>query len=72
MKPATIIGMVLIVLGVVGLFVGGFSYTHEKKDIQVGPVEIGHKSTDTMPIPPLLSAAVLLGGIGLVVVGVKS
>jgi hypothetical protein len=72
MTPAAIIGMALIMLGVVGLLIGGFSYTHEKPVAQIGPVEIDHKSTQTMPIPPLLSAVVLLGGIGLVVVGAKS
>lgn len=72
MKPATIIGLLLVVLGIVGFAVGGFSFTHEKRDVQLGPVEIGHKSTQTVPIPPLLSAAALVGGIGLVVLGVRS
>jgi uncharacterized membrane protein len=72
MKPATIIGLLLIVLGIVGFVVGGFNFTHEKKDVQVGPVQIEHKSTESVPIPPLLSGVVLLGGIGLVVVGAKS
>jgi hypothetical protein len=72
MKPATIIGLLLILLGIVGFAVSGFNFTHEKRDVQVGPVEIEHKSTQTVPIPPLLSAVVLAGGIGLVVVGVKN
>jgi hypothetical protein len=71
MKPATIIGLVLIVLGIVGFAMGGFSFTHEKQDAKIGPVEIDHQSTKTVPIPPLLSAVVLVGGIGLVVVGAK-
>ncbi len=69
MKPAIIIGLLLIVLGIVGFAVGGFSFTHEKQDAKVGPVEIGHKSTETVPIPPILSAVSLVGGIALVVVG---
>jgi hypothetical protein len=72
MKPATIIGLLLIVLGIVGFAVGGFSFTHEKQDAKVGPVEIDHKSTQTVPIPPILSAISLVGGIGLVVVGSRS
>jgi hypothetical protein len=71
MKPAMIIGLLLIVLGIVGFAVGGFSFTHEKQDAKVGPVEIDHKSTQTVPIPPVLSAIALVGGIGLVVVGAK-
>jgi hypothetical protein len=72
MKPATIIGILLIVLGIIGFAVGGFSYSHEKQDAKVGPVEIEHKQTSTVPIPPILSGIALVGGIALVVVGAKS
>jgi hypothetical protein len=72
MKPATIVGLLPIVLGIVGFAVGGFSLTREKQDAKVGPVTINHKSTDTVPIPPILSAIAVAGGIGLVVVGTRS
>jgi hypothetical protein len=72
MKPVTIIGLVLIVLGIIGFCLGGVSFTHEKQDAKIGPLEIDHQSTQTVPIPPLLSGLVLVGGIGLVVVGAKS
>jgi uncharacterized membrane protein YiaA len=71
MKPATIIGLILIVVGIIGFSVGGFSFTHQKQDAKLGPIDISHKQTDTVPIPPILSAIALVGGIGLVVVGVK-
>ena len=44
----------------------------EKKDVDIGPVQIEHKQTSTVPIPPILSAIALVGGIGLVVVGAKT
>jgi hypothetical protein len=72
MKPATIIGFILILLGIIGFAVGGISFTHEKKDVDIGPVQIGHKQTSTFPISPVLSTVALIGGIGLVVVGAKS
>jgi hypothetical protein len=72
MKPATIIGIVLILLGIVGFAVGGISFTHEKKDVDLGPVQIEHKQTSTFPISPVLSAISLIAGAGLVVVGSKS
>jgi hypothetical protein len=37
MKPAIIIGILLIIVGFVGFSLGGFSFTHEKKDIDAGP-----------------------------------
>ena len=72
MKTVTIVGLLLIVLGVIGFVVGGVSFTHEKQDAKIGPVEINHESTQTVPIPPILSGIALVGGIGLVVVGVRS
>jgi len=69
MKPATIVGILLIVVGIIGFAVGGVSFTHEKQDAKIGPIEINHQSTDTFPIPPVLSAVALVGGIALVVVG---
>lgn len=72
MKPVTGIGIVLIIIGIVGFALGGFSFTHEKKDVDMGPVQISHQQTKTVPIPPILSAILLVGGIGLVVVGVRS
>jgi hypothetical protein len=72
MKAATIIGILLIVLGIIGYATGGLSFTHEKKDVDLGPVQISHKTQDTLPISPILSTVALIGGIGLVVVGVRS
>lgn len=69
MKPATLVGVLLIVLGIIGFVTGGVSFTHEKKDVDLGPVQIQHKQKDTFPISPILSTIALVGGIGLVVAG---
>jgi hypothetical protein len=55
MKAMTVIGVLLILLGVVGFAMGGFSVTHEKKDVDMGPIQIGHEQKKTFPIPPALS-----------------
>jgi hypothetical protein len=72
MKPATIIGAVLIVLAIIGFSLGGFTVTHEKKDVDLGPVQVSHEQKKTFPIPPVLSWVSLIAGVGLVVVGVRS
>jgi hypothetical protein len=71
MKAATVVGIVLIILGIVGFAMGGVSFTHEKKDVDLGPLQVSHKKTDTMPISPIVSGVALIAGVGLVVVGVK-
>ena len=58
-------------VGIVGFAVGGFSFTHEKKDVDLGPLQVEHKKTESVPIPPILSAIAVVGGIGLVVVGAR-
>ena len=55
MKPATVIGVVLILLGIIGFAVGGFSFHHEKKDVDLGPLQVSHEKKETVPIPPILS-----------------
>jgi hypothetical protein len=72
MKPATIIGLILIVIGIIGFAIGGFSFTHEKKDVDLGPLQVSHEQKQTVPIPPILSGIALVGGIALVVVGARS
>jgi len=71
MKPATIIGILLILLGIVGFATGGFSFTHRHKDVDAGPIQISHDKKETVPISPILSTVALLGGAGLVAVGAR-
>jgi hypothetical protein len=47
MKPSTLIGIVLIVVGIIGFAVGGFSYSHEKQDAKIGP----SRSSTSKPTP---------------------
>jgi uncharacterized membrane protein HdeD (DUF308 family) len=71
MKSATMIGIVLIVLGVVALAYQGITYTTQEKVIDIGPIEATAQTEKTIPLPPVLGALALVGGIVLVVVGAK-
>jgi hypothetical protein len=72
MKPATIIGVILIILGIIGFATGGISFTHQKKDVDLGSVQISHETKDTLPISPIFSTIALVAGVGLVAVGARS
>lgn len=72
MKVATVVGILLIVVGFVGFALGGISFTHEKKDIDLGPLQVSHREKSTLPISPILSSLSLIAGVSLVVVGVRS
>ncbi len=71
MKAATVVGILLIVLGIIGFAVGGVSFTHQKKDVNMGPLQISHEQKQTIPISPILSTISLIAGVVLVVVGAK-
>ena len=69
MNPAGIIGIILIVIGVIGFAFGGINWTTEKKDAQLGPLEIKHSEREGVAFPPVLSGLCVVGGIVLVIVG---
>jgi uncharacterized membrane protein YidH (DUF202 family) len=71
MKAATVVGILLIVVGIAGFAMGGISFTHEKKDVDLGPLQVSHEEKSTLPISPILSTLSLVGGVVLVVVGVR-
>ncbi len=67
-----IVGIILIVLGVAGFFLGGgFSFITKDKVADIGPIEIQKEEKKTVPVTPLASGAVLIAGIALLVVGSK-
>jgi hypothetical protein len=69
MKPAGIVGIILIVIGIIGFAWGGLGWTEEKKDAQLGPLQITHREGHGIPFPPIVSGICLVGGIALVIVG---
>ncbi len=71
MKPAGIIGIILIVIGIIALAYGGFSYTQREKVIDAGPLQVSTDKEKRGSFPPLLGGLCLVGGIVLVVVGNK-
>jgi drug/metabolite transporter (DMT)-like permease len=75
MKPAGIVGIVLIILGVVALAYGGFSFTTQEKKrvVDLGPLQVDAtvERERSVPLPPILGVAALAGGVVLVIVGRK-
>ena len=72
MKPSTIAGMLLIVLGLVALLAGGIRYTKNEKVLDVGPVEATVEKHERVAIPPLLAGLAVAAGVVLLFVGRRS
>lgn len=61
------IGVVLIVLGLIGLAWGGFSYTTREKVVDLGPIQATREKTHSVPLPPVAGAVALIGGVALLI-----
>ena len=69
MRPKIIIAIILIALGIAALAYQGITYTTREKVVDIGPIQMTAEKTKTIPLPPILGAIALVGGIVLLVVG---
>lgn len=68
MKPLAVIGVILIIVGIVALAYQGITYTTKEKVVDLGPLKVEAEREKTIPLPPLVGAAAVIGGILLLVV----
>ena len=71
MKTTTVAGILLAIIGVISLAYQGISYTTREKKVDLGTVEIVQADKKTIPLPPVLGAVALIGGIALLAIGAK-
>jgi uncharacterized membrane protein HdeD (DUF308 family) len=71
MNPKTIIGVLLIAIGIIALAYQGITYTTHKKIVDIGPLHATQEQHKTIPLPPLLGAMAFMGGVALVVAARK-
>lgn len=71
MKPISIAGIILIVLGVAALAYQGITYSSRETVLDIGPVQATAERQKTVPIPPVLGIAAVAGGVALLVVGMR-
>jgi uncharacterized membrane protein len=71
MKPMVVLGILLVVLGGLALAYQGFTYTHQEKILDAGPIHATAEKHDRVSIPPIFGGLALVGGIVLLVVGTK-
>ncbi|MBU2623525.1 MAG: DUF3185 domain-containing protein [Proteobacteria bacterium] len=72
MKTTTLIAIILIVIGIVAFGYQGITYTTREKVVNLGPLQMTAEKTRTLPLPPIVGAIALVGGIVLLVVGRKN
>lgn len=63
MNQIRVIAIIAIALGVAGLAYGGFTYTKDTHETQIGPIELTVKDQRTVNVP-------IWAGVGAIVIGV--
>ena len=71
MKATTLVGILLIILGIVGLAYPRISYTTREKIVDLGPIEATKETKKSIPLPPVLGGLSLAGGVILLVAAGK-
>jgi len=70
-KAITIIAIVLIVIGIAVFAYKGITYKTQEEVVNIGPLHMTTEKTNTVPLSPILGGIALVGGIVLLVVGMK-
>ena len=71
MSTKALIAIILIAIGIVAFTYQGITYTTREKVVDLGPIQMTADKTKTIPLPPILGAIALVGGIVVLVVSGK-
>lgn len=71
MRINILLAIILITVGILAFVYQGITYTTEEKVVDIGPLQVTAKNTETFPLPPIVGALALAGGIVLLVVARK-
>lgn len=69
MGLARIAGIILIAAGTAGLVYGSFSYTKERHDVKLGPIQLSVKEQETVNVPVWAGVGAIAFGALLLVFG---
>lgn len=69
MKVSTMIGILLIALGILTLVYPQISYTKREKVLDLGPVEATAETRENVPISPVIGGLAIVSGVVLILAG---
>ena len=69
MKTSSLLGIALIIIGVLIFAYQGFTYTTQEQAVDLGPIQITAEKTHDVPLPRIIGAASVVGGLVLLVLG---
>jgi hypothetical protein len=72
MQGTKLLGAIFLILGILALAYGGFTYTHTEEKAHVGPLHIEVQDKDRVNIPLWVGVASAVGGAALLVTRIRN
>lgn len=71
-RTLTLVGIIFIIVGGLGLGYQGFSYTQQEQVAQIGSLKVTADTEKQVHFPPLLGGIAIVAGIALIIAGRSS
>ncbi|HNY28463.1 MAG TPA: DUF3185 domain-containing protein [Candidatus Sumerlaeota bacterium] len=72
MKTNTVIGLILVALGIAAFAFQGITYTTREKAVDLGPIQVTTEKSRHIPLPPIVGGVALVcGAVMLITAGRK-
>ncbi len=65
MTASKILAIALIAVGIIAFAYQGISYTSRDNVVDLGPLHVTAEKSHTLPLPPIVGAIALVGGLAL-------
>ena len=65
MNPTKLLAIALIAIGIIAFAYQGISYTCRDNVVDLGPLHVTAERSHTLPLPPVVGAIALAGGLAL-------
>ncbi|MEO8050493.1 MAG: DUF3185 domain-containing protein [Acidobacteriota bacterium] len=65
MNTSKILAIALIAVGIIAFAYQGISYTSRDNVVDLGPLHVTAERSHTLPLPPIVGAVALIGGLAL-------
>jgi hypothetical protein len=66
MRNLTLIGAVLVMLGIAGLIIQNVTFTENKQVIDIGPLQVRAEEQHKVPIPTIAGIVAVIAGLGMI------
>jgi uncharacterized membrane protein len=67
MRVTTILAIILIAIGIMAFAYQGITYTTRENIVNLGPLQVNAEKTRTLPLPPIVGAVAIMGGVALLI-----